>query len=279
MLYFPQNNRSRLELPKARLVVALALAFFIDFVKAEPEEVVVVGTALNKLVTHVSGIVSVNRDNQIARWNSSLCLRIEGLPSQQQRILRDRVADASSKVRISVLDEGCAENVLLFFASDAGRVSQQLARHYEIPLRQDSNVRVQDFMESPAPVRWINTYDRCGFGCRLANSRITASSAPAVDFMLIVVDVTQAQGRYFQDIADYVAFVILANPSPQSKPAVESVLRLFDTAPKAATMGGISIYDQVYLDALYSVPMDRYIDGQRNAISSLMLTQLNSLQQ
>jgi len=44
-------------------------------------------------------------------------------------------------------------------------------------------------------------------------------------------------------------------------------------------MGGMSMYDQAYLDALYTVPMDRYIETQRNAISGLMLTQLNALQQ
>jgi len=264
---------------KLKLMLVLALALFTGWVSAEPEEVVVVGTALKKLVTHVSGIVTVNRENQIARWNSPLCLRVEGLPSELKTTLRDRVRRAAEQVRISLLDEGCAQNVLLFFATEADSVSQQLAKHFEIPLRQDSTARVQDFMASHAPVRWINTYDRCGFGCRLANSRITASSAPSIDFMLLVVDATQIEGRHFEDIADYLAFVILTNPSPHSRPMVESVLGVFDGKPTAKSMGGMSMYDQAYLDALYTVPMDRYIETQRNAISGLMLTQLNALQQ
>jgi hypothetical protein len=161
-----------------------------------------------------------------------LCLRTEGLPEEQSCILRERPANASQSVRLSLLDEGCAENVLLFFASDAERVSRQLSQHFEIPLRQDGIARLQNFMASQAPVRWINTYDRCDFGCRLANSRITASSAPSIDFMLIVVDVTQIEDSDFEDIAAYIAFVILTNPAPQPKPKNLAVaFRLLGTMP------------------------------------------------
>ena len=267
------NNR-----PAARLILVLAATLFSGLIRAEPEEVVVVGTALNTLVTHVSSIVSVNRENQIARWNSSLCVRVEGLPEEHHRILRERIAQASQSVRISLLDEGCAENVLLFFASDADSISQQLAQHFEIPLRQDGIERVQDFVASKAPVRWINTFNRCGFGCRLANSRITASSAPSVDFMLLVVDVTHIEGRHFRDVADYLAFVMLSNPSPQPTPAVDSILSLFNAPQPSSAPEGLSIYDQLYLEALYSVPMDRFLDTQRNAISGRMLTRLNASQ-
>jgi hypothetical protein len=273
MVQYSTNNR-----PAARLILVLAATLFSGLIRAEPEEVVVVGTALNTLVTHVSSIVSVNRENQIARWNRSLCVRVEGLPEEHHRILRERLAQASQSVRISLLDAGCAENVLLFFASDAGTVSQQLAQHFEIPLRQDGIERVQDFVASEAPVRWINTFNRCGFGCRLANSRITASSAPSVDFMLLVVDVTHIEERHFRDVADYLAFVILSNPSPQPKPAVDSILSLFNAPQQGSSPEGLSVYDQLYLEALYSVPMDRFLETQRNAISGRMLTRLNASQ-
>lgn len=260
-------------------MACLLLAMMVSTVSAEPEEVVVVGISTRKLVDHVAGIVSVNRENQLARWNSSLCLRIEGLPSTQHAIIRERLADASDKVRLSLLAEGCAHNVLLFFAANAADVSQRLAQHFEVPLRQDSTARVQAFMATTAPIRWINTYDRCGFGCRLANSRITASSAPSVDFMLLIVDTTQIEGRRLQDIADYIAFVILANPSPTARPQLSSVLSLFSAAPNRTAIGGMSQYDRAYLEALYSVPMDRYVENQRNALGSTMLSRLNSMLQ
>ena len=277
MSHTPNNHLSTTR-PTALRILTLTAVLCCGMIRAEPEEVVVVGTALDTIVTHVSSIVSVNRDNQIARWNRSLCLRTEGLPEDHLHILRERVANASQSVRLSLLDEGCAENVLLFFASDAERVGRQLAQHFEIPLRQDGIARVQNFMASQAPVRWINTYDRCGFGCRLANSRITASSAPSIDFMLIVVDVTQIEDSDFEDIADYIAFVILTNPALQPKPAVESILSLFDGWQSDVPIGGLSIYDQAYLEALYTVPMDRFLDGQRHAIGGRMFSRLNALQ-
>ena len=258
-------------------LLTLLLACVAGFASSEPEEVLVTGTALPLLVTHVEAIVTVNRDNQLARWNSSLCLRIEGLPSDQHAIIRERLSHASEKVRISLLDVGCAENVLLFFASDAAQISRSLATHFEVPLRQDSTARVQQFITDTAPARWITTYDRCGFGCRLANSRITASSAPAINFMLLVVDVQQIQGRPMREIAEYLAFAVLANPAPHAKPAVDSVLSLFDTTVDASSTTGLSVYDYAYLEALYTQPMDRYIDSQLNAIGSSMLVRLNDM--
>lgn len=278
MFYSTLTHQASLKLNMAHLMV-MTLALHVVCIQAEPEEVVVVGTAYNKVLSHVSGIVSANRENQIARWNSSLCLRVEGLPSELKAIIRQRLTLASAPVRLSVLGEGCAHNVLLFFSSDASSVSHQLAEHFEVPLRQDSTRRVTNFMDSRAAVRWINTYDRCGFGCRLANSRITASSAPSINFMLVVVDIAQIQGHSFQDIADYLAFVILSNPSPQAAPALNSVLGLFDSAPGTSAKGGLSTYDQVYLDALYTLPMDRYVETQRNAISASMLARLATLQE
>lgn len=259
-------------------LLPLLLACGGGFASSEPEEVLVTGTPLPLLVTHVQGIVTVNRDNQLARWNSSLCLRIEGLPADQHAIIRERLSHASEKVRISLLDVGCAENVLLFFASDAAQISQTLAKHFAVPLRQDSTARVEQFIDNTTPARWITTYDRCGFGCRLANSRITASTAPAINFMLVVVDVTQIQGRPMREIAEYLAFVVLANPAPYAKPAVGSILSLFETIVDVSSTTGLSVYDYAYLEALYTQPMDRFIDSQRNAISSQMLSRLNALQ-
>ena len=258
-------------------LLPLLLACVAGFASSEPEEVLVTGTALPLLVTHVEAIVTVNRDNQLARWNSSLCLRIEGLPSDQHAIIRERLSHASEKVRISLLDVGCAENVLLFFASDAAQISRSLAAHFEVPLRQDSTARVQQFITDTAPARWITTYDRCGFGCRLANSRITASSAPAINFMLLVVDVQQIQRRPMREIAEYLAFAVLANPAPHAKPAVDSVLSLFETTVDVSSTTGLSVYDYAYLEALYTQPMDRYIDSQLNAIGSSMLVRINEM--
>lgn len=48
-------------------LLTILLASGSAFASSEPEEVVVIGTALPLLVTHVEGIVAVNRDNQLAR--------------------------------------------------------------------------------------------------------------------------------------------------------------------------------------------------------------------
>ncbi len=74
-------------------------------------------------------------------------------------------------------------------------------------------------------------------------------------------------------VIEYLALgIVLANPAPHAKPAVDTVLSLFEATADVSTTTGLSIYDYAYLEALYTQPMDRFIDSQRNAISSQMLS-------
>jgi hypothetical protein len=255
------------------------VSFFISAIQAEPEEVVVTGTAFPKIESHVSAMVSVTRDNQIARWNRPLCLRAEGISAEHQETLLARFSLASQNIRLSVFNTGCNPNVLLFFSPQAAATTQQLADHFEIPLRQAGPEQVSAFRSSSAPVRWITTFDPCGFGCRLANSRISASTAPALQLMVVVVDIEQITDHRFQSVADYLALVALTNPSNQNAPSRDSILGLFSGKANPDRPTKLSILDTVFIEALYAVPMDRYAKSQQHAISSRMVTLLNEAQQ
>lgn len=275
----PARRRGYTWLPVILSAFLLILSVASTPVKAEPEEVVVIGTAFEKVTTHVSALRSVSLEDQIARWNRPLCLRDEGLAEEHHQTLRNRVTRATRDIRISLADEGCNPNVMLFFSADAKTTAEQLNAHFEIPLRQAGPQRVRQFLESEAPVRWITTFDPCGFGCRLANSRITASTAPALQLMIVVVDVPQIQQHNFQSVADYLAFVMLTNPSPEGSPALDSILSLFSSSDTSSGVVGLSLYDRLYIEALYWVPMDQYASRQGHAISSRMMSLLASAQE
>lgn len=262
-------------LKTAILLSALASAC----IQAQPEEVVVIGTAFDKITTHVSAMVTVSRDDQIARWNRPLCVRAEGLSQQHQITLLSRFALAAENTRLSVTDNACNPNVLVFFASDAAATTGQLAEHFEIPLRQAGPDKVNAFKTSRAPARWITTFDPCGFGCRLANSRISASTAPALQLMIIVVDIAQIKDHDFESVADYLALVALTNPSSEGSPSPDSILTLFTSSTVGNRTQRFSTLDAVFIEALYTVPMDRYAKSQQHAISSRMATLLYEAQQ
>ena len=244
---------------------------------ALPEEVVVVGAAPEKIENHVGALLDVSIDDQISRWNDPICLRVVGLTQDYIELLTASLRPAANTVRITVADEGCNPNLLVFFTGNAVETTQGIANHFGLAMRQAGQRRLQQFLDSEAPIRWISTFDPCGFGCRLANSRIIASSAPSVQRMWVVVDLTKIQMRPFQNITHFISFVALTNPSAAQETTLPSILDLFDDAADGKTLQGLTMYDEVYLDALYSVPMDRYAKQQQGAISARMLTRLNEL--
>lgn len=260
-----------------RWTVALFATLLSALSYAQPEELVVVGAAPEKIENHVGSLLDISTEGQISRWNDPICPRVIGLTQDYIDLLSASLGSAATAVRITVAGEGCNPNLLIFFSGNAAQTTEQLVNHFGVAMRQAGQLRLQQFSDSEAPIRWISTFDPCGFGCRLANSRIIASSAPSVQRMWAVVDLNKIQRRPFQDVADFISFVALANPSAVPKTTLPSILDLFDIAADGKTLLGLTMYDEVYLDALYSVPMDRYANQQQGAISARMLTRLNEL--
>lgn len=269
--------KSGWKLAMAGVLSALCLTAAAQSDVNEPEEVVVTGTAPEALEVHVEALMYPGLTDQIARWNEPLCPSFANLGEKQAKVIKDHMEKLAKDVRITVGGDGCQPNVLLLFTGDADATAKGVVDHFDYSIRIDGAERIDPFLNSDKAMRWLATFDRCGFGCELPNSRITAPTAPSITRMIFVIDAKLLGGRDIKDIADYIAFATLVNPSPNGAPGLDSILKVFDAPPNKIV--GLSPYDHAYLDAVYTMRMDRFSHQQKTAISSLMLAELNKQQQ
>jgi hypothetical protein len=86
--------------------------------------------------------------------------------------------------------------------------------------------------------------------------------------VIIIVDATKLTGMTWQQLADYLAVVSLAQINPKTDPAeFDSILNLFSN-PAAYT--GLTDWDRSYLQALYTFDQERVGPAQHNEIVSLI---------
>jgi hypothetical protein len=84
--------------------------------------------------------------------------------------------------------------------------------------------------------------------------------------VLIVVDSTKLTGTTWQQLADYLAIVSLAQIDPSTDPAAfDTILNLFSNT---AAYSGLTDWDRSYLQALYEFNQERDARLQRNLIVS-----------
>src|SRR5690606_3653198 len=92
-----------------------------------------------------------------------------------------------------------------------------------------------------------------------------------LQYVIIIVDTTQLPGTTWQQLADYLAVVSLAQIDPKGDPAAfDSILNLF-TNP--AAYSGLTDWDRSYIRALYSFDQERLPSLQQNDIVSRMAKQ------
>jgi hypothetical protein len=138
---------------------------------------------------------------------------------------------------------------------------------------------LDDFLQTPRAVRWWHVSETVGAdGLSLAGdaSRGGLGNAPRVrsngsmltgntreDLVqaIVIVDARRVQGAQLAALADYVAFVALAQINPGASTAdYPTILNLFNgTQANASGPAALTQWDQAFLDALYRT--------QRNAPS------------
>ena len=86
---------------------------------------------------------------------------------------------------------------------------------------------------------------------------------------MIVVDATKLTGTTWQQLADYLGVVSLAQIDPEANPAAfDSILNLFSN-PRAYS--GLTDWDRAYVRALYDFDQERNPNLQTGALVGEML--------
>lgn len=108
-------------------------------------------------------------------------------------------------------------------------------------------------------------------------SRIRSGIIDEMKYVIIVVDATMLTGTSWQQLADYLAFVSLAQINPEANPqSFDSILNLF-TNP--AAYSGLTDWDETYLQSLYAFDQRRVVRLQRSLIVSGIVKQERSVRE
>ncbi len=276
--------------PKMRRL-ATALGFFLlapiphALAQATPD-IVVTGVRPEQTQSFVETVAAASpMADQLPRWDNIVCTSIAGIPARQGQFIADRIAQRAAAVGLQPGGPGCQANVAVFVTSDSDAFARQLFEqdrqlfHY----LQTNNVStmgqgaMQDFLDTPRAVRWWHvseTYGADGLSlagdasqggmsnaptARASGTRLSATTREDLTQVIIIVDARRVQGAQLAALADYVAFVALAQINPHAATAdYPTIMNLFEGAQvRADGPAALTQWDQAFLDALYN--------AQRNA--------------
>lgn len=267
------------------------------------EEVVVRGSRLSEIefdlrhyVTEfLEEVTAPARTRGYARWQRRVCIGVHNLENTAAQYIVDRISSLALDVGLDPGEPGCRPDVNILFSTDARQMASLMVKSQPRVFRPAGGnagmdlglAALDDFAESDRPVRWwhvsLPVDARTGQAAiampgdppptvRLAGpSRIKSGIRDDMLYVIIVVDVTQLAGKTWQQIADYLAVVSLAQIDPRTNPvSFDSILNLF-TNPGAYS--GLTDWDRSYLRALYTFDQERVPRAQRGDIVSRIVRQ------
>ena len=286
----------------AAAAVAMAAATPAFAQESEPD-IVVVGERLQEMVRSFVGEVAEapGSEQQMARWDRTVCPLVAGLPQHQMQYMADRIAQRAHQVGLRTEGPGCRANILIFVTPDASVLAEGIVDEYRtlVAFYSTNGVHtlgrgpLEEFTNSSAPVRWWHVNQTVsGDGQAMAGDtsgttvmRTTQQPgrlrrATRQDFLrvLIIVDARQANGVTFQALSDYLAMVSLAQLDPEGQTTgTPTILNLFDARDSGAPIpAAMTQWDEAYLDGLYNARRTAPTDlWQRRDIAERMVDQLD----
>jgi hypothetical protein len=216
-----------------------------------------------------------------ARWNRRVCIGVHNLlTADAAQYIVDRISQQAADVGLQPGEPGCRPNVVIIFTTDAKQLATYLVTN-RIRLflpgmgRSGMNLSreaLDAFAKSEKPVRWWDVSipvdpHTGGRAIRLSEddsaptiavegpSRIHSGTRDELQQVIIIVDGTKLHGTTWQQLADYLAVVSLAQVNPDADlTAFDSILNLFSN-PMAYS--GLTDWDRSYMRALYSYDQER----------------------
>jgi len=273
--------------------VAPGLAWAQETPETTVEDIVVLGTPLREQVeTFADTVVAPPHGRGPARWSarSGICVGVVNLQREAAQAMADRVSEVALELGLPIGEPGCSPNVLIIATDDAPALTAALVDRspnaFKPPYSGSSRSRLQlrRFIESDAPVRWwhvsvpVNS-ETGGIAVRIPGyepprtgtmaSRLTTVIQNDLRRAYVIIDIDQAEGVSFQQLADYVAMVAFAQIDPDADlSAFPTILNVFNN-PNIAF--GLTDWDQAYLGSLYGAELNqRNATAQSGAVAALM---------
>ena len=227
-----------------------------------------------------------------ARWDerSGICVGVVNLRPDAAQAMADRVSEVALDLGLTVGEPGCSPNILVIATDDAPALATALVQQspnafrprYSGAARRPSALRA--FQSSDSPVRWWHVSmpiirETGQSAVRLPGgdapwipswgSRLTSPITSKLLRAYVIIDIDQAEGLSFSQLADYVAMVAFAQIDPDADVSgFPTILNVFDNPTIAF---GMTDWDEAYLGSLYGAEMNqRNPNAQSGAVAALM---------
>lgn len=251
------------------------------------EEVVVRGRRLSEIEFDIrlyvrdflESVTAPARGRGYARWNRRVCIGVHNLENTAAQYIVDRISSLALDVGLETGEPGCSPHVNILFATDAAEMASLMVESQPRVFRPAGGnagtdlglVALDDFVKSDRAVRWwhvslpvdartgVVAMAMPGQGAPTiavaGASRIHSGIRDDLQYVIIIVDATKLSGKTWQQLADYLAVVSLAQIDPKTDPEeYDSILNLF-TNPVAYS--GLTDWDRSFVRALYAFNPER----------------------
>ncbi|HTV50126.1 MAG TPA: hypothetical protein VME21_02995 [Steroidobacteraceae bacterium] len=204
------------------------------------------------------------------RWLAApVCPLVSGLTQQDGEFVLERLSEIARVAGIGLADENCHPNLYVFVTPDPRqllRTMQQRNRDFTFGAAALPGA-VDEFIDTALPVRvWYNADIWTAWGqppddgrphsvndyplIRGQSSRLESNVVYTLYRVFVIVDRTRLKGVTRGQLADYIAMVGLAKLTLAERPDKDTILKLFETGPRAAP-ASMTDRDQQVLKSLY----------------------------
>jgi hypothetical protein len=252
------------------------------------EDVVVEGRRLDRVAQEfVTEVAFPVNGRGPARWHDGICVGAVNFRREVAQYLVDHVSAVAESLGLRAHDAPCHPMILIIGADDGAAMADELVASRPLVFRPGGsgmhadNSVLRAFRTERRPVRWwhvsapthtltgelavrlpgqfsqVPDWDETvlGYAPQFRQTFASRLSQPYDDRMkrsFVVVDMTMIEGVALEQLADYIAFVSLAQVNPDVSPSrFESILNLFTDG--GVTPNGFSAWDRAYLDGLYDM--------------------------
>lgn len=245
------------------------------------EDIIVEGRPLENLTqTFVREVAAPARNRGMARWRNGLCVGVANLQPELAQYITDRVSTVAQDVGLKPGEPGCEPHVLIIATVDASAFTRQFVevrpRIFRVGgsgMDRGGNA-FEAFVENDQPVRWWNisvpvndetgliAIRMPGYGAPSVGvqpSRITTQIVDDTKRAFIIVDVDKTKDVSLEQLADYIAFITLAQVDPEADTSgYATILNVFDDPAQTQTLTN---WDRAYLQGLYTTIRRRQNTG------------------
>ena len=231
-----------------------------------------------------------------ARWHGRVCVGVYNLEKDAAHYIADHVSSVAAQLGLEPGEPGCTPDDIIIFTVDAESLATDMVKHRQRIFRPGMGfggmdrgaAALQDFARSDRAVRWwyVSMPVDARTGVRAVPlpqdgvenhavinvagpSRIHSGIRDDLDHVIVIVDATKLTGTTWQQLADYLAMVSLAQIDPGADlKDFDTILNLFSNS---AAYSGLTDWDRSYLRALYSFDQERAPKAQAGEIVTQMV--------